>query len=649
MNPGSNLLPHIASADILEAQAAKVLHHFSDSDSTKGKLAQVSHLFKILSIKPVLLNGWNPEPEELFTAGTTTAADLLAEPFYKEPFFPFTREELTAYYEDETISKFRHKVSGFFNPADVQGVDNFTAGKDYAELFMHVAERVEALDVHELCKEYHADVWPHVQEHIHKAHERRAAAADDPQRLFNTIRVFASLFAKHVFVITSRAQERILAREAAGEDIEAAIKDFQAFEYYVKPSTFYALLMIEFTLCFDGKNQWLPFLGAYTKRLEETAPELCKAADEYAMHVIEEATNFRYPDFLQLVEAYDERHRKEENEARRQKLKADGKTARTAAVKTRKDAADNVAKTVFGLGETIIKRNSRNPAPVTVKKPTKKYHGVTTGVRILDIGKDARLSNGEPIILDPVHFEVFNALCSTWKKGNEYTSLSNLYKTMTGQIRDRTQYRGTQKEASLTPERRADLKRRLIDMALTWIEIDVSEENAHFKGLTEEDKKLTYSGPLIKVEMLEEADLNGNVTADVIHINGLPRLYTHAERLKQIASYSIDMLNVPIRNTDDVIALKGILLRVINIKGSSGKAFHEIGFDKLYDYMCVDPNDKSTATKKRRVRIRDNAKICLDFWKEKKYITSYNFVKEGNVFKKIVIRTPRHKGEPAEE
>lgn len=105
-----------------------------------------------------------------------------------------------------------------------------------------------------------------------------------------------------------------------------------------------------------------------------------------------------------------------------------------------------------------------------------------------------------------------------------------------------------------------------------------------------------------------------------------PPLYELARNEQKLLGIDVAMLDVPLENGVDNIALKGYLLRQIAIaKGTHTKEF-VISYKKLYRSIGIKVSGKGMSIEEQnkihlgQMEIRKKVKKCLDFWREKKLI-----------------------------
>lgn len=152
--------------------------------------------------------------------------------------------------------------------------------------------------------------------------------------------------------------------------------------------------------------------------------------------------------------------------------------------------------------------------------------------------------------------------------------------------------------------------------------------------------RIIIEGALLPSENVT-IEINGKTTDGAIKFLGTPILWRIAKMKNQLTRCEQDLLAVPIRPTEQTLSLKGYLLeRIFKIKGSNApkrnkrvrKLKNIILFETIFRKCAIDITDTRRTTEYRK----DISKI-LDHFVNRKFITSYNFIKKNGKFYSIEI------------
>ena len=183
----------------------------------------------------------------------------------------------------------------------------------------------------------------------------------------------------------------------------------------------------------------------------------------------------------------------------------------------------------------------------------------------------------------------------------------------------------------MSEETRKKILRSVEKMSATRITVNASAEVE--AGMIAKATYINYLIPSKRVEII----LNGQLIKDCIQLLDSLPLFYYANKKNQIASVDIKMLDAPIQNSAENIALK--LRRIMAISKSKyqkNNMNNVIRYDTIYQYLKIQaPNQNALNVKHKQ--IRDKVKKLLDFWKKEKLIKNYKEEKEGRVFAKIII------------
>ena len=270
---------------------------------------------------------------------------------------------------------------------------------------------------------------------------------------------------------------------------------------------------------------------------------------------------------------------------------------------------------------------------------------VTSAVRLLDY-EGFRLPNGQPLVLTPFLYEVYNAVCSIRAAGNQYTTYNMIYKVMTGKTG-----RGKSKEVRLNAEKKEAI-RKALEILRVGVSTDIHEEvdagfikdekldGTRFERLKNKKKRPSYiADVLLDTKVVENVNFDGHLIDDCVYIKDEPILYSYSKMRGQVSTYPLEVLDAPIRNTVDNIAVRGILMRWI-LMGGKKKDFYKLTYDKIFEAVGIDPADKSSGTNKRRTQIRKTIDDCLIYWKKMDFIRGYTVNRRGAKYVSITATTP---------
>ena len=217
--------------------------------------------------------------------------------------------------------------------------------------------------------------------------------------------------------------------------------------------------------------------------------------------------------------------------------------------------------------------------------------------------------------LTPFDREILSIASSLYAAGNEYQSPFMIYQALSG----------NKENLTLTPEMRRKIIESLKKLRMNDINIDSSpEEKVGW------NKKGNYEGALLPSERIEIMTLNGQEVFDCIHFLRNSPLYDYAAGKNQISRVNIEMLNVPINNTEDNVILKCHLLRLItSMKNSKSKLKPVIRYDTLFEYLGLDEIDNDNTIRHKKQHIRERVKEILNCWGENDLITGFEEETEG--------------------
>lgn len=249
----------------------------------------------------------------------------------------------------------------------------------------------------------------------------------------------------------------------------------------------------------------------------------------------------------------------------------------------------------FGEGEVWVNTGTlKKPSPVSVQIM---YDDSNNSLPSLTIYEKA----------------VLNGLCTLWEAGrpmhNElYYTPEMLYKAMTGNP-----------NAKLRETREKELDATLWKLASYTVVIDAEAE----QGMYHDAIPYRVKGHLIDLRQAEtDVTINGQKVPNLYRLSSEPLLYTYAKRKGQINKVPLPIINVPINQTDSVIALKNYLLWRISWNTASNNII--IRYDAIFKNLGIDPANR--ANRKKKSKLYADVEKILDYWQKLGTIKSYKIL-----------------------
>ena len=284
------------------------------------------------------------------------------------------------------------------------------------------------------------------------------------------------------------------------------------------------------------------------------------------------------------------------------------KTIALKSVKKRKDPNDKVNKRFFDMtdkqharGELII-NESRKGSKNIIKTPIHLEYTRYT----------------EEIMATRPRFNAFDrellyACISEQIGGNMATTINSIYRLITGDS-------GMRKPS---PQMAELINQSLCKLMFCDVKIDLTEvclKYGYNKG-----QPCVFEGAILPGYFVRDAIVNGE-KADVVKFYEKSPLFLAAEiKNQQILTYEKNLLDVPIRNSPEVIVMKNYILRRIQ----------EIIIHHLTPTITFDDvftkNQITDLTPTQKMRYRDYICKMFDFWIEKKLISKYVVNKEQHI------------------
>ena len=284
------------------------------------------------------------------------------------------------------------------------------------------------------------------------------------------------------------------------------------------------------------------------------------------------------------------------------------KTIALKSIKKRKDPNDKVNKRFFDMtdkqherGELII-NESRKGSKNIIKTPIHLEYTRYT----------------EKIMATRPRFNAFDreilyACISEQIEGNMATTINSIYRLITGDS-------GRRKPT----DQMTKLIRQSIDKLLFCdVTIDLTEvclKYGYNKG-----KPCVLHSAILPGQYLEGAIVNGEASTVITFYEESPLFLAAEIKNQQLLTYEKNLLDVPVRNSPEVIVMKNYILRRIQ----------EIIIHNLTPTITFDDvftkNQITDLTPTQKMRYRDYICKMFDFWIEKKLISKYVVNKEQHI------------------
>ena len=245
-------------------------------------------------------------------------------------------------------------------------------------------------------------------------------------------------------------------------------------------------------------------------------------------------------------------------------------------------------------------------------------------------------NNGNDIPLDPFDKLIVSAAISEQLAGNHTISFSRLFHDI-----------GGGDKLIHAPIIFSILVDRISKLRRTEISVDLTELLAKFQNYAEtlgvnpnRDGKIILSGAILPSETIS-AVINGKTIDAAIHFLSSPFIFIIANMKNQISRFNPNLLDVPIKTTEQTLKLKSYLLeRILKIKGSLDpkrskrvkKLNNSILFDTLYRQCGL-----ADSTKRQKQEIRNTISQILDYFVSQNFIKNYEFFRQDATFYSISI------------
>ena len=278
------------------------------------------------------------------------------------------------------------------------------------------------------------------------------------------------------------------------------------------------------------------------------------------------------------------------------------------SIKKRKDPNDKINKRFFNMtdkqherGEMKIKESSKENKNVILTPINLEYSRYT-----------------EKIMATRPRFNAFDreilyACLSEQVDGNLATTLDSIYRLITG---DNGKRRPMKPMVEL-------IKQSLDKLLFCDVRIDLTEVCAKYgynKG-----QPLVLHTAILPGQYMEGAIVNGEKTTAIKFYEKSPLFIAAEVKNEQILSYDKSLLNVPIRNSPEVIVIKSYVLRRV-LEIIAHKMIPVITFADIFE-----KNQLNNSSTRQKQRFREYICKMFEFWIQQKLIDSYKINKETHI------------------
>lgn len=184
----------------------------------------------------------------------------------------------------------------------------------------------------------------------------------------------------------------------------------------------------------------------------------------------------------------------------------------------------------------------------------------------------------------------------------------------------------------------SEIEKHIDDMSYMKLTFDLRDNLGNSACLTiggEQYRPVAFKESLLDASIIEFESRNFNRKFQVYRLNRKSPIFTFAEKIGQITSWSAHYMAVPFRKTLQNAVIMNYLLTKISLVRN--KKNHYLNSGILVNTMFEDLNLK-ILTRKKKKAILDSVKIMLDYWVRVGLLISYEFEKMGQSFHKIVFK-----------
>lgn len=275
---------------------------------------------------------------------------------------------------------------------------------------------------------------------------------------------------------------------------------------------------------------------------------------------------------------------------------------------------DAVTQKIFS-GELV----SKTLAPVRVS-PKKSEEPINTVVMI-DYEHLEGVSFSRQKAFTPFDREVLNAVTTLYVEGNnEYITAEAIYKIMTGDTK-----------ARLQPVMRGKIVESMAILGRTFVKIDATREALEFYNV--DRMEFEESALIIRKATVER----GKERVDAYQILGAPILYKYASGKKQIGRAPAKLLKSSLKTSEEIIILKGYLLRRVEQMKNSARTSRNIRYATIFESLGTFDGLTDPQKVKKRGKLYKFVDTILSEWVTDGYITSYSVNKNNNTYESITI------------
>ena len=253
----------------------------------------------------------------------------------------------------------------------------------------------------------------------------------------------------------------------------------------------------------------------------------------------------------------------------------------------------------------------------------------TISTFVLDYSGDTAINRNQPV--NEYDMAIIQAAADLWDYGDESHTFTaaTLYRAMVNATESETP----------SPNQITELIGDARRLSCTRITIDCSEELKKHGCTLDGD---TITGGRITAALLEFREFEikaGGHTVTAFEMSRKPFIPSYAAAVKQIETVPAELLDIrdnlgaKVSNSKRRIAIKNYLMKHIIIMKRKGK-----GNNILYDKMLTSIDYTKVFSKDDRKKIREYIYIVLDYWKSKKFIKSYDDIKQGRSFTGINVQ-----------
>jgi len=233
-------------------------------------------------------------------------------------------------------------------------------------------------------------------------------------------------------------------------------------------------------------------------------------------------------------------------------------------------------------------------------------------------------NTGELVRFTSYDREIHDAIVSLFVVGNNLFTTEMVYRAMNG----------LNKSEKVSGVALNSIKQSVEKSRNLRLNLDFTQEAGAYK----KDCKTTYTGYLLECDKVTIT--TGGQIKEAYQLLQNPILYDYAQVSGQILSIPIILLQTKrfVRNTSDVIVLRGYLLRQIEwIKSPKSKRKNNnISYEKLFLELDIFTDSFSNYNEKTR-KVREHVEKILNGWVDCGYIKGYERYKSGKTIKGVSI------------